>query len=46
MKIKFNHYTFGVKIKVCTGGKGSKEEEPIVHSGCLWQISCIPRVFT
>lgn len=46
MKIKFNHNIFGVKIKLCTGGDGSTEEELIGPAGCLWQVSCISRVFT
>lgn len=41
MKINFNENVSGVKIRSCIGGKGSTEEEPIVHPGCLWKISCI-----
>lgn len=42
MKINFNDNVPGVKMRVCSGGNRSTEEEPIVHPGCLWQIPVFP----
>lgn len=45
MKINFNDNVSGVKMRVCSEGNRSTEEEPVVHPGCLWQISGISRVY-
>lgn len=45
MKINFNDNVCGVKMRVCSGGNSSTEEEPVAHPWCLCQNSGISRVY-
>lgn len=45
MKINFNDNVPDVKMRVCSRGNRSTEEELIVHPECLWQIPSISRVY-